>query len=70
MDRNRKISDERAPLPESERQRCEIWTRVMGYYRPLSMWNAGKQSEYFDRKPFREPPAAWQDPTGQKKLEL
>lgn len=57
-------------LDESERTRCEIWTRVMGYYRPVSMWNAGKQSEYADRKAFLEPPSSWQGPSGQKKLEL
>jgi len=70
MDHDREVTAEGVALTDAERQRCEIWTRVMGYYRPVSMWNAGKQSEYFDRKPFREPPVAWQDPTGQKKLEL
>ena len=38
-----------------ERQRCEIWTRIMGYCRPLSAWNPGKQQEHKDRKFFREP---------------
>ena len=40
-------------VPGEERQRCEVWSRVMGYLRPLSSWNAGKQSEWRDRKPFR-----------------
>ncbi|MGC9319080.1 MAG: anaerobic ribonucleoside-triphosphate reductase [Armatimonadota bacterium] len=57
-------------LDESERTRCEIWTRVMGYYRPVSMWNAGKQSEYADRRAFLEPPSAYHSPSGQKKLGL
>ncbi|NLO08219.1 MAG: hypothetical protein GX131_20530 [candidate division WS1 bacterium] len=57
-------------LDPSERQRCEVWTRVMGYYRPISMWNAGKQSEYHDRRAFLEPPAAYQSHSGQKKLGL
>lgn len=70
MRHDREATSVDVPLDPSERTRCEIWTRVMGYYRPVSMWNAGKQSEYFDRRPFREPPAGWQDPTGQKKLEL
>jgi hypothetical protein len=42
------------PLDESERTRCEIWTRVMGYHRPVHAFNAGKQSEHRDRVPFRE----------------
>lgn len=39
---------------QSERQKCEVWTRVMGYYRPLSGYNKGKQSEFKDRKWFTE----------------
>ena len=41
-------------IPDSERTRCEIWTRVMGYHRPVSQFNAGKQSEHRERTPFRE----------------
>jgi anaerobic ribonucleoside-triphosphate reductase len=41
-------------LEDSERTRCEIWTRVMGYHRPVSAWNAGKQSEHQERRYFRE----------------
>lgn len=29
-------------LKEEERQKCEIWTRIMGYFRPLSVFNPGK----------------------------
>lgn len=31
------------------RQRCEVWSRVMGYYRPVSQWNVGKKAEYAER---------------------
>ncbi len=30
----------------------EVYTRVVGYYRPVSMWNKGKQAEYRDRVVF------------------
>ena len=30
-----------------------IWTRVVGYLRPVSAWNIGKQKEYEDRKEFK-----------------
>ena len=30
-------------LDDSERQRCEIWTRAMGYHRPVSSFNIGKK---------------------------
>jgi anaerobic ribonucleoside-triphosphate reductase len=44
-----------ADLSPSERTPCEIWTRVMGYCRPVSAWNPGKQQEHADRRYFREP---------------
>ena len=44
----------RLELTEAERTPCEIWSRVMGYHRPVSAWNAGKQQEHADRKPFVE----------------
>ncbi len=68
MDHDSEVIAAGTELSDSDRTRCEVWTRVMGYYRPVSMWNAGKQSEYADRRAFREPPSGWQDPTGQKKL--
>ncbi len=33
----------------------EVWTRVMGYLRPVSSFNIGKQGEYHERVTFREP---------------
>jgi len=39
-------------------QACEIWTRVMGYYRPRSAFNIGKKGEYDERVCFHEPAAA------------
>ncbi len=39
---------------ESERQPVECWTRVMGYFRPLSQFNKGKQSEFKERVWFVE----------------
>lgn len=41
-------------LPDSERQPCEIWSRVMGYFRPLSEFNKGKKAEFLERKYFKE----------------
>ncbi len=42
-------------LRDEERTRCEVWTRVMGYFRPVSEFNKGKKSEYAERKTFIEP---------------
>lgn len=42
------------PLDNAERQRCEVWTRVMGYHRPVTSFNCGKKSEHYERKHFQE----------------
>lgn len=42
-------------LADNERQRCEIWTRVMGYHRPVSSFNTGKKGEFAERIYFKEP---------------
>lgn len=39
-------------LSDDERQRCEVWTRVMGYHRPVASFNIGKQGEHEDRCSF------------------
>ena len=36
-------------VEEGERTRCEVWTRVMGYHRPVAAWNPGKRSEHAER---------------------
>ncbi len=41
-------------LREEERQRCEVWTRVMGYHRPVASFNVGKQGEFAERVHFEE----------------
>jgi anaerobic ribonucleoside-triphosphate reductase len=33
-------------------QSCEVYSRVVGYLRPVSQWNDGKQSEFRDRQVF------------------
>ena len=38
---------------EAKRQPCEVYSRVVGYLRPVKQWNDGKQSEYFNRKTFK-----------------
>ncbi|MEW5773346.1 MAG: ribonucleoside triphosphate reductase [Thermodesulfobacteriota bacterium] len=32
----------------------EVYTRIVGYYRPVSRWNAGKKAEYADRLTFSD----------------
>jgi len=41
-------------LRDEDRTRCEVWSRVMGYFRPVSSWNEGKRSEFRDRTPYED----------------
>ena len=34
------------------RTKCERYSRIVGYLRPIDSWNEGKVSEYNDRKVF------------------
>lgn len=34
-------------------QACEVYSRVVGYMRPINQWNEGKQEEFKDRKEFK-----------------
>ena len=36
-------------IHENERTKCEVYSRIVGYMRPVSTWNAGKQEEFKDR---------------------
>jgi hypothetical protein len=39
-------------LTDEERQPCEVWTRVMGYHRPVVSFNIGKRGEQEERRNF------------------
>lgn len=42
-------------IPESKRTKCEVYSRVVGYLRPVSQFNEGKKREFQDRKNFKAP---------------
>lgn len=33
-------------------QSCEVYSRIVGYLRPVQQWNVGKQEEFKNRKDF------------------
>jgi ribonucleoside-triphosphate reductase len=39
-------------MRNQKRTKCEVWSRVVGYLRPVSQFNEGKQAEFHDRKEF------------------
>ena len=36
-----------------KRVRCEVYSRVVGYLRPVRNWNAGKRQEFVDRVDYK-----------------
>lgn len=41
-------------LLQDKRQKCIVYTRVMGYHRPVESFNIGKAAEHKQRKQFIE----------------
>ena len=48
--------------PEAEPVECEVWTRVMGYFRPVRSFNIGKKGEYAERQMCTEVAAGGHGP--------
>ncbi len=48
------LKTETIALTDEERQPCEVWTRVMGYHRPVASFNIGKKGEHAERTYFTE----------------
>ena len=55
-DENENLVDEEGNIivPREKRQRAEVYSRVVGYLRPVSQWNEGKKAEFKDRKTFKK----------------
>lgn len=45
---------EQTSISQEKRTKCEVWTRVMGYHRPVQNFNIGKKSEHYSRNHFTE----------------
>jgi ribonucleoside-triphosphate reductase len=53
------LSGEHFTCPKCEdEQACEVYSRVVGYLRPVQQWNKGKRSEYDQRETFEREDAA------------
>ncbi len=39
-------------IPERLRTKCEVWSRPVGYLRPVQHWNKGKKEEFKERKNY------------------
>lgn len=36
-----------------KRTPCEVYSRIVGYLRPVSQWNPGKEAEFKKRKEYK-----------------
>ncbi len=45
------LRGEQEECPDCE-ERCEVYSRVVGYFRPVQQWNQGKRQEFKDRKNY------------------
>lgn len=41
----RQLAEKRTP--------CEVYSRIVGYLRPVSQWNPGKEAEFYKRKVYK-----------------
>jgi len=46
------LSGEHESCPECQ-STCEVYSRIVGYLRPVSQWNKGKRAEFKTRKEFK-----------------
>ena len=49
------VLDNGTIIPAENRTRCEVYSRVVGYLRPIAQWNKGKRAEWADRVSFIAP---------------
>jgi anaerobic ribonucleoside-triphosphate reductase len=35
-------------------RKCEVYSRVVGYIRPVNQWHLGKKQEYSERKEYKQ----------------
>jgi anaerobic ribonucleoside-triphosphate reductase len=40
---------------------CEVYSRIVGYLRPVQAWNDGKQQEFKERQTFELAPQGGED---------
>lgn len=33
---------------------CEVYSRIVGYMRPINQWNKAKQEEFYERRPIQK----------------
>jgi hypothetical protein len=55
------VSTARDSAKDVKRVPCEVYSRIVGYLRPVQDWNEGKQQEFAERKAYQVPGSLAQD---------
>lgn len=50
-----KVSSENSAALAVKQVPCEVYSRIVGYLRPVADWNKGKQQEFSERKTYQTP---------------
>ena len=50
-----KTENETGAAQQAKRVVCEVYSRIVGYLRPVADWNKGKQQEFSERKTYQTP---------------
>lgn len=53
MTSQEKVNQLKQEMAEVKGTPCEVYSRVVGYLRPVQNWNKGKKEEYSQRKTFQ-----------------
>ena len=53
-------------IPVEKRQPCEVFSRIVGYLRPVTQWNKGKKAEFADRVAFVAPKIESPEPSEER----
>jgi len=52
---NAKIAELKVKVETVKGSECDVYTRIVGYYRSVKNWNAGRRAEFDKRLPFKIP---------------
>lgn len=49
-----RLTDKETNMTQTKKRiPCEVYSRIVGYLRPVQNWNKGKQQEFKDRQTYR-----------------
>ncbi|AEI14446.1 hypothetical protein Flexsi_0776 [Flexistipes sinusarabici DSM 4947] len=49
-----RIKELEKEIENTEGTKCEVYSRIVGYHRPVENWNDGKKDEFYHRQDYKE----------------